>query len=240
MKFNTDFGQRVAVHTASMPWLASPSVGVSRRMLYREGGEVARATTIVKYAPGSHFERHQHPGGEEFLVLEGVFQDQYGQYPAGSYVRNPPGSFHSPRSEEGCVLFVKLSQLDLSDHSATQVNIERLARIPDARRPGVQVSPLYLNRHEDVRVEVWAANAVVDLDLPFGGELLVLEGSFSEGGDHFTPQSWLRVPSGSSVRASAGWRGAKLWLKQGRRSLAKESPTIAHDARANFSPETSV
>jgi hypothetical protein len=61
-------------------------------MLDRIGDEVARATSIVRYAPASHFSPHVHDGGEEFLVLEGTFQDEHGDYPVGSYVRNPPTS----------------------------------------------------------------------------------------------------------------------------------------------------
>ena len=76
MELNADFSKRVAVHAARMPWVASPMPGVDRRMLDRIGEEVARATSIVRYAPGSHFSPHTHGGGEEFLVLEGVFTDE--------------------------------------------------------------------------------------------------------------------------------------------------------------------
>lgn len=224
MRLNADFSQRVAVHAASLPWVPSPTPGVSRRMLHREGGEVARATTIVRYEPGSHFPGHQHTGGEEFLVLHGVFQDEYANYPSGSYVRNPPGSFHTPGSEEGCILFVKLWQFDPQDRTETYLNIERMARLSDPRRPGVLVSPLHRDRREDVRVEFWAADAQMDLDMPHGGEILVLEGGFSEGGETFTSQSWLRLPPGSTLRARTGWRGAKVWVKLARLELTPASP----------------
>ena len=98
MELHADFSRRVAVHAARLPWVASPMAGVERRMLDRIGDEVARATSIVRYAPGSHFSSHTHGGGEEFLVLEGVFEDEYGEFPAGSYVRNPPTSRHTPGS----------------------------------------------------------------------------------------------------------------------------------------------
>src|SRR5271166_6928854 len=84
---NADFTLRAAVHAATLDWKASPMPGVERRMLDRIGGEVARATSIVRYAPGSSFAPHVHGGGEEFLVLEGVFQDEQGDYPAGTYIR---------------------------------------------------------------------------------------------------------------------------------------------------------
>src|SRR5215467_2422326 len=121
MALNADFSQRVAMHAARLPWVASPIVGVDRRMLDRIGGEVARATSIVRYAPASRFSAHTHDGGEEFFVLEGVFQDEHGDYPAGSYIRNPPTSRHTPGSAPGCVLFVKLWQFDLRDRARVRV-----------------------------------------------------------------------------------------------------------------------
>ena len=69
MEINADFSQRVVVHAAQLPWVPSPMAGVERRMLDRIGDEVARATSIVRYAPGSQFSPHTHGGGEEFLVL---------------------------------------------------------------------------------------------------------------------------------------------------------------------------
>ena len=68
MEINADFSQRVVVHAAQLPWVPSPMAGVERRMLDRIGDEVARATSIVRYAPGSQFSPHTHGGGEEFLV----------------------------------------------------------------------------------------------------------------------------------------------------------------------------
>jgi anti-sigma factor ChrR (cupin superfamily) len=76
---------------------------------------VARATTIVRDAPQSRFSAHAHDRGEEFLVLDGVFADEHGIYPAGTYVRNPPGSSHAPYSDEDCTLFVKLRQFQPED-----------------------------------------------------------------------------------------------------------------------------
>ena len=84
-------------------------------MLDRIGDEVARATSIVRYASGSSFSRHEHAKGEEFLVLDGVFSDNHGDYPAGFYVRNPPGSGHAPFSKDGCRILVKLRQFDPQD-----------------------------------------------------------------------------------------------------------------------------
>src|SRR5436190_9322101 len=107
MRINADFTKRASVHAGAADWVQSPMPGVERRMLDRIGDEVARATTIVRYAPGAQFSPHVHAGGEEFLVLEGAFQDEHGDYPAGAYVRNPPQSFHRPGTRVGATILVK-------------------------------------------------------------------------------------------------------------------------------------
>ncbi|GAB5480662.1 MAG: hypothetical protein Pars92KO_04190 [Parasphingorhabdus sp.] len=86
MRLNDNFAEHIVINTTRMPWEDSPMTGVQRRKLDRIGDEVARATSLVKYEPGSHFPRHAHGGGEEFLVLESVFSDEHGDYPAGTYV----------------------------------------------------------------------------------------------------------------------------------------------------------
>ena len=215
MELNADFLKRVAVHAAQLPWVASPIAGVDRRMLDRIGDEVARATSIVRYAPASCFPAHTHGGGEEFLVLDGVFQDEHGDYPAGSYVRNPPTSRHTPGSAPGCVLFVKLWQFDLQDRTAVRRNAKTLAYTQARGRPGVETAVLFDDSREQVRMERWQPNASVALDLPDGAEFLVLDGTFDEGGEAFAPQSWLRLPPGGKFRATAGRDGSTLWVKTG-------------------------
>lgn len=213
MNLHADLKQKAVVHAAQQDWQASPMPGVARRMLHRVGNEVAQATSLVRYAPGSHFSAHTHTGGEEFLVLEGVFQDEHGDYPAGTYIRNPPTTRHTPGSAQGCTIFVKLWQFDPKDRTRVIVQTEKIARIHDAQRPGVQVSPLYRDALEDVRLEEWAPQHGITLDLPHGGEFLVLQGDFSEGGEKLATDSWLRLPSGSRLQAQTGAQGAKLWVK---------------------------
>ena len=136
MEINADFSKRVVIHTPEVEWQDSPMKGVRRRMLDRVGGEVARATSIVSYAPDSKFSPHVHTGGEEFIVLEGVFQDEHGDFPAGSYIRNPPESKHTPGSESGCVIFVKLWQFDLQDRQQVSADMNQSKLIQDATREG--------------------------------------------------------------------------------------------------------
>ncbi|MEX0758488.1 MAG: cupin domain-containing protein, partial [Tistlia sp.] len=196
MELNADFTKRAAVHAGRLDWIASPMPGVERKLLDRVGEEVARATSLVRYAPGSRFSPHVHGGGEEFLVLEGLFQDEHGDYPAGSYLRNPPTSSHSPGSGPGCTIFVKLWQFDPADRTEVRLDSREVAPERAADRPGVESFPLFRDRHEDVRLERWAPGAEVVLALPGGLEILVLEGGFAEGGQRFEPLSWQRLPAG--------------------------------------------
>lgn len=210
MELNADFSKRVLIHSHDVPWTPSPMKGVHRRMLDRIGDEVARATTIVRYAPGSQFSAHVHTGGEEFIVLEGVFQDEHGDYPVGSYVRNPPTSKHTPGAAEGCVIFVKLWQFDLDDRSPVRTNMSEGL---EPAGEGVRARVLFEDERETVSIEKWAPGTEVQRALPEGAELLVLDGDCREGEDVLRTHSWLRIPMGASLRAKAGNDGARVWIK---------------------------
>ena len=208
MHLNADFTKRAVVHAAKIDWKASPMAGVERRMLDRIGDEVARATSIVRYAPESQFSPHVHDGGEEFLVLEGVFQDEHGDFPAGCYVRNPPQSRHTPGSKLGCTIFVKLWQFELADRTHVRIDTNKMALREVRERDGVGLMPLFKDARENVRIEQWAPGTAIEFDPDGGFELLVLEGCFSEGGETYLPQSWLRLPIGEQFRARVEGRAA--------------------------------
>ncbi|AXI48468.1 cupin [Sulfitobacter sp. SK012] len=207
MELNADFSQRVVIHSDQLDWQASPMAGVDRRMLDRIGGEVARATTIVRYAPDSKFSAHTHTGGEEFIVLDGVFQDEHGDFPAGTYVRNPPTSAHTPGSEAGCTIFVKLWQFDMNDRK--QIRVDMAVEAQKGR------TILHQDPQETVTYHALDAGKALAQDLPGGAELLVLSGTLSEGGDILREGSWLRLPEGANLDASAGPDGAAVWMKTG-------------------------
>ena len=218
MELNADFKERVVVHSDQLEWNASPMPGVDRRMLDRIGGEVARATTIVRYAPNSKFSAHTHTGGEEFIVLDGVFQDEHGDFPAGTYVRNPPTSEHTPGSDAGCTIFVKLWQFDMDDRNQFHKTMaEELAAPVD----GVATATLHQDSRETVTYIHIDAGATYANSDAGGIELLVIDGSVVEGGDTLGKGAWLRVPEGQPVSAVAGADGAKLWVKTGHLPHAK-------------------
>lgn len=199
--------------------------GVDRRMLDRIGDEVARATSIVRYAPESHFSAHVHTGGEEFFVLEGVFQDEHGDFPAGTYVRNPPQSSHTPGSVPGCTIFVKLWQFDKGDRTHTRIDTNKMRFVADAERQGVEILPLFHDDREDVVLERWSAGSSQSLSARHGMEVLVLEGSFEEGGETFEQGSWLRLPKGASSRALVGPKGTKVWIKRDHLEQTPSAPS---------------
>ncbi|MBX2847729.1 MAG: cupin domain-containing protein [Acidiferrobacterales bacterium] len=213
MKINADFSQRVVVHSDEMEWVDSPMPGVWRRPLDRVGNEVARATTIVKYDPDSQFSPHVHKGGEEFLVLDGVFQDEHGDFPVGSYIRNPPQSSHTPGSKQGCVIFVKLWQFAPSDRTHVRLSTNHMQSVESASQSGIEITPLYIDEREEVCLQTWSADATVSIPAITGLEVLVLDGQFEERGDTFKKHSWLRLPGGEVFEAKPGPGGAKVWIK---------------------------
>src|SRR6185369_11809378 len=141
-RINADFSQRVVIATDTLPWIASPQAGVERRLLDRIGGEVARATSLVRYAGASSFPAHAHALGEEFLVLDGIFSDEHGDYPQGTYVRNPPNSRHTPHTAPGCTILVKLRQMEPSETARVVIDTAA-ARWEPGDSPGLARLPLH-------------------------------------------------------------------------------------------------
>jgi anti-sigma factor ChrR (cupin superfamily) len=190
---NMDLGRRVVVDTHRQAWLASPSKTVWRKPLEREEAERGRTTSIVRFDADSYFPEHAHPLGEEILVLEGVFSDEHGDYGPGTYLRNPPGSRHSPFSRAGCVLFVKLDQFDPEDGASVRVNTETAAWLPG--QGGLEVMPLHDFKGEHVALVKWPAGERFQPHTHFGGEeILVLSGEFKDEHGDYPTGTWMRSP----------------------------------------------
>ncbi|MEW5506787.1 MULTISPECIES: cupin domain-containing protein [Pseudomonas] len=213
MLINADFTRRAIVACQQRQWVASPQDGVERVMLDRVGAEKARATSLVRYAPDSCFPRHLHPGGEEILVLWGTFSDGSGDYPAGWYLRNPPGSSHQPSSAEGAVIFVKLQQMRGSEQRHVRID----TRDPAAWRRECQreVCALFCDDTEQVSLQRLAPREAIFATPPDGAELLVLTGNVTLDGEAYERGSWLRLPAGESENLHAGDQGATVYLKTG-------------------------
>ncbi|XUU59545.1 cupin domain-containing protein [Erythrobacter sp. HA6-11] len=215
MKINAEFSEAVGVHSHKLEWTPSPMTGVERRMLDRIGGEVARATSIVRYAPGSHFSAHTHSGGEEFIVLDGNFQDEHGDYPAGTYVRNPIGTRHIPRADDGCTIFVKLWQFAEDDDAQFAIDLNDVDMAPLKGQSGINQAKLHQVPSEAVMFEHWQSGASRTLDTTEGAELLVLEGAIEWNGESYAKHDWIRLPPGASETFRAETGGAQVWIKTG-------------------------
>lgn len=213
MLVNADFSQRAVSLPAEQHWVNSPQQGVERIMLDRLGDEKTRATSIVRYAPESYFPHHQHPGGEEILVLSGVFSDGDDHYPTGWYIRNPPSSGHQPFSREGAIIFVKLWQMSPDEDQHVRINTNDAANWQ--RQKNREVCPLFADEREDVSLQRIDTGATLLIEEVDGVEILVVSGELVEGGETYQPNSWLRYPIGSNIELAAGLKGATLYLKTG-------------------------
>jgi anti-sigma factor ChrR (cupin superfamily) len=216
MKLRAEFSRREVVRAEDEDWKPSPMPGVDRRMLDRNGNEVGRATTIVRYAPNSTFSSHLHTGGEEFLVLEGTFCDEHGSYPKGSYVRNPAGTSHSPFvGEEGCTIFVKLHQFSPEDQTRIVIDTQATAWYPGSV-PGLNVLPLHQREGESVALVRWAPETQFTVHRHWGGEeILVLEGVFNDEHGRYPAGTWIRSPHLSQHQPFTGPEGALIYVKTG-------------------------
>jgi anti-sigma factor ChrR (cupin superfamily) len=215
MNIHSDFGERIVLHTDQIAWHASPVQGVERQMLDRVGEEVARATSVVRYAPNTEFTPHTHDGGEEILVLYGCFSDERGDYPAGTYLRNPPGSRHTPFSTDGCTLFVKLWQFAQTDSQALRLNTKASDWYPGLV-PGLSVMPLHEHDGVSTALVRWAPNTVFNPHVhPGGEEIYVLDGVFYDEFGSYPKGSWIRSPRYSKHTPFTKEEGALIYVKVG-------------------------
>lgn len=211
-----NFDQRVVVLPGAESWVVSPTAGVERKMLDRIGDEVARATSIVRFAPNTVFPEHVHGGGEEFFVLQGLFVDDAGEYPVGAYVRNPVGSKHAPRAgADGATLLVKLHQFSAGDVNRVVLQTTTAAWLPGSVS-GLSVLPLHEFGEEHVALVRWAPNTQFHRHSHWRGEeVFVLEGVFKDDYGDYPAGSWIRSPHLSTHLPFTTSEGATIYVKTG-------------------------
>lgn len=227
MRIHADFSKPALVIPRSDDWVCSPETGVDRLMLDRVGEEVARATSIVRYAAGSSFSRHTHPKGEEFLVLEGVFSDESGDYPAGTYVRNPPGTGHAPHSNDGCRILVKLRQFEPDDLAPVVIDTHDVSAWHSVSAHESRLD-LYAFRNEKVTMHRYVAGAEFQFGAAGGAELFVVSGALIYEGKALKEESWLRLPDGKSATIIA-MKETSIWVKTGHLDVDSEFSVLHTD-----------
>jgi anti-sigma factor ChrR (cupin superfamily) len=206
------------MRSAALDWQPSPSGSVWRKRLHLVGGaETGQVTSVVRYEPDSRFPPHDHPDGEEILVLAGVFSDEHGDWPAGSYILNPEGFRHAPFSREGCTIFVKLRQYGGDGREHVVVDTRAGAWLPLAGAVGVERQTLYEDPRfpEVMRLERWDAGARTrEVGRRGGVEIFVIEGVLEDDDGRYEAGSWLRLPDGAR-HAPRSATGCLLYVKTG-------------------------
>ena len=219
---NQDFTKRVVINTQNEIWHTSPSSGVERLYLERDNlGEYAKASSIVKFRPGSKFDNHTHDNGEEIFVLEGTFSDQHGDYPRGTYLRNPHNSDHIPFSKDGCKILVKLRQFQNGDTVSIVKDTLKSVWL-QGLVPGLKVMPLHTFQTEHSAMVKWEPNTQFNAHKHWGGEeIYVVEGVFYDQFGSYPKGTWIRSPHLSEHRPFTKNEGALIFVKTGHLDLSK-------------------
>jgi len=221
MNINANFAERVVLDTSTAPWFPSPLPLVQRRLIERDGGEIARATSIVRYEAGAHFDAHRHDLGEEILVLEGTFSDELGHYRPGTFIKNPPGSSHAPFSEGGCTLFVKLRHLDKLDVGRVVVDTVGAPWFPGLVE-GLSVLPLSEFRAQHTAMVRWAPGTCFSPHRHYGGEeIFVVDGVFEDEYGRYPAGTWIRGPHLSQHQPFSR-EGCLIFVKTGHLPALRE------------------
>ncbi|CAF1104388.1 unnamed protein product [Adineta ricciae] len=222
MQLRSDLSIPHVVDSNLIPYVDSPTQGVYRRMLDRTGDEVARATTIVKYSPFARFPRHTHGGGEEFVILEGVFSDDLsGDHGPMSYCRHGIGTTHEPwTGEQGAVLLVKLRQMnDRTETPITIIDTESSQEWKNVDEEKRQRLELFSNANtgEHVWMERWEAgfNSQQWTVGEGGEEIFVLKGdmSFSNADGSEDENNKHNCTQGFWIRRPVEWAGKTFYVK---------------------------
>jgi anti-sigma factor ChrR (cupin superfamily) len=213
-KLNMNRSERVVIHTSDLEWERSPAGGVWRKKLEREGAESGEVTSVVRYDPDSRFKRHLHPGGEEIYVISGTFKDDDGSYPAGTYLRNPPGSGHAPVVAEGCDIFVKLNMFKPDDTATVRIQTREQVWHPGSQ-PGLSVLPLHSYLTEHTALVRWQPGTHFNAHVhPGGEEIFVIDGILADEEGLYPAGTWLRNPPYSRHEPFSE-RGCTILVKTG-------------------------
>ncbi len=213
---NQNFSQKGVIQTSDAESIKSPCDGVTRTLLERDDySEYAVSTTLVQFEPNASFDEHTHDYGEELLVLEGIFSDEHGNYPAGTYIRNPHGTSHSPFSKDGCKLLVKLRQFDKMDTRKLIIDTNKEKWLPGLV-DGLFVMPLHNFEYENTALVKWDPCTKFNFHQHYGGEeIFVIDGTFYDEFGNYPKYTWIRSPHMSKHQPFTKDDGALIFVKTG-------------------------
>ncbi|MBD3586331.1 DUF4437 domain-containing protein [Salinimonas sp. HHU 13199] len=212
---NQNYSQSVMINTQQLEWETSPARNVWRKKLEREAEESGKATSLVKYGEGASFSTHTHPAGEEIFVITGTFSDESGDYPAGSYLRNPAKSKHAPFSDAGCELFVKLCYFAPGDVRSVRID-SNVAGWQQGMTNAQKILPVHQFNEEITQLIELDNDASWHPVIPDNGfEALILSGELREQGKKIPALSWLRRPAGKDPRFTVENGPVRILLKTG-------------------------
>lgn len=213
---NGNMQRRAEMHSATMAWQPSPSGTVWRKRLHLVGpAEAGQVTSVVRYDPNAQFPAHDHPQGEEILVLGGVFSDEHGHWPIGTYLLHPEGFRHAPFSQEGCVLFVKLRQYAGTQRHYVVVETDSVSW-EQGPVEGVEEKVLYgdVGYPDSMSLERWGPGTDLGVQRYANGmEIFVLHGGFEDEEGNYEPGAWLRLPP-SGEHHPRSPTGCELYIKR--------------------------
>lgn len=109
-QFQAGNDEHVVIDTRTTGWEAGHG-NLEVMPLHDFNGE---QVALVRWPAGEHFERHIHAGGEEIYVIEGELIDEHGRYTAGTWIRSPHMSAHTPYVEQDTLLWVKTGHLPIN------------------------------------------------------------------------------------------------------------------------------
>ena len=190
LELNLDFTKKIVIETLIQKWIEFPTEEF--KMIILEGHrETEHITSIISYNPGSINQNFNQIQGEEIFVLSGNYINEFGEHPAGTYLRIPPGSAYQAFSQTGCTLFIKINQFTKGDNQKIIIKTNEQKWLQG--HGNLRVMPLHQFSTEGTALVKWPSNEKFIRHSHFGGEeILVLSGKFQDEHGSYPKLTWIR------------------------------------------------
>eukprot|EP00968_Pinguiococcus_pyrenoidosus_P024023 scaffold4197_cov199-Pinguiococcus_pyrenoidosus.AAC.2 len=203
------------INTNDLEWRSSgPAAKVERKRLFRNGPpESGRVTSLVRYRPNAAFPSHPHPQGEEILVLEGVFEDWRGAHGPGTWLLNPEGFEHEPKTDgQGNLIFVRLRQYPGTQRTQAAIDTNSMSWDPNNRKVLYAQATFLDTQYLEM---FWGGSKPQKRVAPAGGlELFVVSGEFTSNHGKHETHSWLRLKGGVLLEPDEGAEDCVVLIKE--------------------------